>query len=129
MLDVPNNEVLHRSTCPSCGKLWISFSPSFSGDSLYKQAIVCGNLVAVGDSVLVGTADSEQLPPIYYIEDQETFRGGRNVGLKAYAVCQFLEIEVPKEQGSAKSTEVKYKEISDMRTDHQKKHTALTFEK
>ncbi|KAL5854193.1 hypothetical protein ACOSQ4_003995 [Xanthoceras sorbifolium] len=39
-----------------------------SGDSLYKQAIVCGNLVAVGDSVLLGTADSDQLPPIYHIE-------------------------------------------------------------
>ncbi|KAK1565206.1 hypothetical protein Q3G72_021171 [Acer saccharum] len=39
--------------------------------------------------------------------DQETFRGGRDVGLKAYAVCQLLEIEVPKEQGSANSTKVK----------------------
>ncbi|KAK1571092.1 hypothetical protein Q3G72_011829 [Acer saccharum] len=41
---------------------------SCSGCSLYKQAIVCGNLVSVGDSVLVGTADSDQLPPIYHIE-------------------------------------------------------------
>lgn len=27
--------------------------------------------------------------------DNETFKGGRNVGLKAYVVCQLLEIEVP----------------------------------
>ncbi|KAK3183178.1 hypothetical protein Dsin_030464 [Dipteronia sinensis] len=40
-------------------------------------------------------------------KDRETFKGGRNVGLKAYVVCQLLEIEVPKEQGSAKSTKVK----------------------
>ncbi|TXG53651.1 hypothetical protein EZV62_018907 [Acer yangbiense] len=40
-------------------------------------------------------------------KDQETFKGGRNVGLKAYVVCQLLEIEVPKEQGTAKSTKVK----------------------
>ncbi|TXG69970.1 hypothetical protein EZV62_004905 [Acer yangbiense] len=40
-------------------------------------------------------------------KDQETFKGGRNVGLKAYVVCQLLKIEVPKEQGSAKSTKVK----------------------
>ncbi|KAK1565123.1 hypothetical protein Q3G72_019278 [Acer saccharum] len=39
-----------------------------SGYCLYKQATVCGNLVSVGDSVLVGTADSDQLPPIYHIE-------------------------------------------------------------
>ncbi|KAK2661888.1 hypothetical protein Ddye_000462 [Dipteronia dyeriana] len=40
-------------------------------------------------------------------KDQETFKGGRNVGLKAYVVCQLLEIEVSKEQHSAKSTKVK----------------------
>ncbi|KAK3229411.1 hypothetical protein Dsin_001292 [Dipteronia sinensis] len=40
-------------------------------------------------------------------KEQETFKGGRNVGLKAYSVCQLLEIEVPKEQGSEKSTKVK----------------------
>jgi DNA (cytosine-5)-methyltransferase 1 len=27
--------------------------------------------------------------------DNETFKGGRNVGLKAYVLCQLLEIEVP----------------------------------
>ncbi|KAK3183161.1 hypothetical protein Dsin_030447 [Dipteronia sinensis] len=39
--------------------------------------------------------------------DQETLRGGRDVGLKAYAIRQLLEIEVPKEQGSTNSTKVK----------------------
>ncbi|KAK4836239.1 hypothetical protein QYF36_020328 [Acer negundo] len=40
-------------------------------------------------------------------KEQETFNSGRNVGLKAYAICQLLEIEVTKEQVSAKSTKVK----------------------
>ncbi|KAK1564432.1 hypothetical protein Q3G72_003099 [Acer saccharum] len=44
-------------------------------------------------------------------KDQETFKGGRNVGLKAYVVCQLLEIEVSKEQGSAKSTKIKVQRI------------------
>lgn len=38
-----------------------------------------------------------------------TFKGGRNVGLKAYVVCQVLEIIVPKEPKQAKmeSTQIK----------------------
>ncbi|KAJ8647391.1 hypothetical protein MRB53_000414 [Persea americana] len=41
--------------------------------------------------------------------DTETFKSGRNVGLKPYVVCQLLEIEVPKrpEQADSKSTLVK----------------------
>ncbi|CAK9149524.1 unnamed protein product [Ilex paraguariensis] len=41
--------------------------------------------------------------------ENETFKGGRNVGLKAYVVCQLLEIVVPKvlKQTTAKSTQVK----------------------
>ncbi|XP_063936532.1 DNA (cytosine-5)-methyltransferase 1A isoform X1 [Daucus carota subsp. sativus] len=39
----------------------------------------------------------------------ETFKGGRNVGLKAYAICQLLEIIVPKapKQAEPHSTEIK----------------------
>ncbi|KAK1367204.1 DNA (cytosine-5)-methyltransferase [Heracleum sosnowskyi] len=39
----------------------------------------------------------------------ETFKGGRNVGLKAYAICQLLEILVPKAPKKAEthSTEIK----------------------
>ncbi|KAK1393137.1 DNA (cytosine-5)-methyltransferase [Heracleum sosnowskyi] len=39
----------------------------------------------------------------------ETFKGGRNVGLKAFAICQLLEIVVPKapKQPDNSSTEVK----------------------
>ncbi|KDP24228.1 hypothetical protein JCGZ_25885 [Jatropha curcas] len=41
--------------------------------------------------------------------ETETFKGGRNVGLKPYVVCQLLEIIVPKEpkQAEARSTQVK----------------------
>nr|AAC39356.1 Met2-type cytosine DNA-methyltransferase [Daucus carota] len=40
---------------------------------------------------------------------QETFKGGRNVGLKAFAICQLLEVVVPKkpQQADDSSTEVK----------------------
>jgi DNA (cytosine-5)-methyltransferase 1 len=40
--------------------------------------------------------------------ETETFKGGRNVGLKPYAVCQLLEV-VPMEtkQSETRSTEVK----------------------
>lgn len=40
--------------------------------------------------------------------ENETFKGGRNVGLKAYVVCQLLEILVPKttKQADANSTEI-----------------------
>lgn len=41
--------------------------------------------------------------------DSETYKSGRNVGLKAYAVCQLLEIVVPKapKQAEPKSTKAK----------------------
>ncbi|KAJ0090430.1 hypothetical protein Patl1_13960 [Pistacia atlantica] len=39
-----------------------------SSEPLYKQAFVCGNLVAVGGSVLMEISDSAQLPPIYFVE-------------------------------------------------------------
>ncbi|KAH9684673.1 DNA (cytosine-5)-methyltransferase 1B [Citrus sinensis] len=38
------------------------------GESLYKRAIVCGNVVNVGGCVLVETADSDHLPSIYFVE-------------------------------------------------------------
>eukprot|EP00257_Ricinus_communis_P015938 XP_015573958.1 DNA (cytosine-5)-methyltransferase 1 isoform X1 [Ricinus communis] len=46
--------------------------------------------------------------------EAETYKGGRNVGLKAYAVCQLLEIVVPKEpkQAEATSTQVKIRRFS-----------------
>ncbi|KAH9750483.1 DNA (cytosine-5)-methyltransferase [Citrus sinensis] len=37
-------------------------------ESLYKRAIVCGNVVNVGGCVLVETADSDHLPSIYFVE-------------------------------------------------------------
>ncbi|XP_058090030.1 DNA (cytosine-5)-methyltransferase 1B-like [Magnolia sinica] len=42
-------------------------------------------------------------------EDVATFKAGRNVGLKAYVVCQLMEIEVPKgsKKADPKSTQVK----------------------
>ncbi|XP_052207175.1 DNA (cytosine-5)-methyltransferase 1-like [Diospyros lotus] len=41
--------------------------------------------------------------------ETDTFKGGRNVGLKAYVVCQLLQILVPKtvKQADARSTEIK----------------------
>lgn len=43
--------------------------------------------------------------------ESETFKGGRNVGLKAYVVCQVLEIIVPNEHKQAvkESTQIKVK--------------------
>lgn len=41
--------------------------------------------------------------------DQETFKGGRNVGLKAYVVCQLLEILEPKASKQACPTSTKVK--------------------
>ena len=40
---------------------------------------------------------------------QETFKGGRNVGLKAFAICQLLEVLIPKnpQQADDSSTQVK----------------------
>ncbi|KAH9684612.1 DNA (cytosine-5)-methyltransferase 1B [Citrus sinensis] len=38
------------------------------GESLYKRAIVCGNVVNIGGCVLVETADSDHLPSIYFVE-------------------------------------------------------------
>ncbi|XP_010274981.1 PREDICTED: DNA (cytosine-5)-methyltransferase 1A-like isoform X2 [Nelumbo nucifera] len=42
-------------------------------------------------------------------EEHETFKSGRNVGLKAYVVCQFLELDAPKGSSQALpgSTKVK----------------------
>ncbi|XP_042490225.1 DNA (cytosine-5)-methyltransferase 1A-like [Macadamia integrifolia] len=42
-------------------------------------------------------------------EDQGTFKAGRNVGLKAYVICQLLELDVPNTSRKAdpKSTQVK----------------------
>lgn len=41
--------------------------------------------------------------------DNETFKGGRNVGLKPYVVCHLLEIELPKGSKQAKPENVKLK--------------------
>ncbi|WOK98331.1 DNA (cytosine-5)-methyltransferase 1B-like [Canna indica] len=45
----------------------------------------------------------------HYVEDHGTFKAGRNVGLKAYVVCQILEIQASNgsKQPTPKSTEVK----------------------
>ncbi|GAV80752.1 DNA_methylase domain-containing protein/BAH domain-containing protein/DNMT1-RFD domain-containing protein [Cephalotus follicularis] len=45
--------------------------------------------------------------------DSETFKGGRNVGLRAYVVCQVLEIIVPKEpkQADMDSTKIKFRRL------------------
>ncbi|CAK9171993.1 unnamed protein product [Ilex paraguariensis] len=39
-----------------------------AGEAIYKQAIVRGNVVAVGGSVLVETANSNEYLPIYFVE-------------------------------------------------------------
>ncbi|PKI39705.1 hypothetical protein CRG98_039875, partial [Punica granatum] len=76
-----------------------TFKISSSKDFLYK-----GVNYSVHDYVYVSPhcfADES--------EGTETFKGGRNVGLKAYAVCQLLEILAPKEtkKVEAHSTQIK----------------------
>ncbi|XP_077224342.1 DNA (cytosine-5)-methyltransferase 1A-like [Tasmannia lanceolata] len=46
-------------------------------------------------------------------DDTATFKAGRNVGLRAYVVCQLLEIEVPKgsKQADPKHTQVKVRKF------------------
>lgn len=56
--------------------------------------------------------DFVYVSPHHFAEERvenETFKGGRNVGLKAYAICQLLEIVVEKAPKQAKinSTQVK----------------------
>ncbi|KAI4351936.1 hypothetical protein L6164_006235 [Bauhinia variegata] len=55
--------------------------------------------------------DYVYVSPFYFEEriDQGTFKSGRNVGLKAYVVCQVLEIIIKKEpeQAEMQSTQVK----------------------
>lgn len=45
--------------------------------------------------------------------DIETFKGGRNIGLKAYVICQFLEIELPNasKQGESEHVNVKVRQF------------------
>ena len=39
-----------------------------AGETLYKRAIICGDAVAVGSSVLVEMDDSDDVSPIYFVE-------------------------------------------------------------
>ncbi|KAL7235643.1 hypothetical protein ACSBR1_019021 [Camellia fascicularis] len=48
-------------------------------EALYKQAIVRGSVVSVGGSVLLETDDSEEYPPIYFVEYLFEDSDGRKV--------------------------------------------------
>lgn len=45
-----------------------SIGKTCSGESLYKQAIVRGDLVVVGGTVVLEVDDSEEMPLIYFVE-------------------------------------------------------------
>ncbi|KAJ7976049.1 DNA (cytosine-5)-methyltransferase [Quillaja saponaria] len=44
------------------------FDKTCSGYDLFRQAIVCGDVITAGGSVLVGDDDSHELPDIYFVE-------------------------------------------------------------
>ncbi|XP_057547555.1 DNA (cytosine-5)-methyltransferase 1A-like [Amaranthus tricolor] len=50
-----------------------------SSESLYKQANVFGESIAVGGCVLVETDESEELPPIYFVEYLYEKSGGKKM--------------------------------------------------
>ncbi|WCJ21819.1 DNA (cytosine-5-)-methyltransferase family protein [Euphorbia peplus] len=75
----------------------------FKVNSSRDEFVHMGILYSVHDFVYVS-------PQLFATDKEaETFKGGRNVGLKAYVVCQVLEIIVPNEskKATARSTQVK----------------------
>ncbi|KAG5247593.1 DNA (cytosine-5)-methyltransferase [Salix suchowensis] len=53
-------------------------SKTSSGEAIYKRAIVCGEVVLVGNAVLVEVDESDELPAIYFVEYMfETRNGSR----------------------------------------------------
>ncbi|CAK9140439.1 unnamed protein product [Ilex paraguariensis] len=61
----------HRKTdCSTSEIVWDgeTVGKTCAGEAIYKQAIVRGNVVVVGGSVLLVTANSNEYPPIYFVE-------------------------------------------------------------
>ncbi|GAY69294.1 hypothetical protein CUMW_270820 [Citrus unshiu] len=70
------------------------------GESLYKRAIVCGNVVNIGGCVLVETADSDHLPSIYFVEFMFEKSDSRKMMLMRFFLtndCLEIELEDVKE--------------------------------
>ncbi|GMH24456.1 hypothetical protein Nepgr_026299 [Nepenthes gracilis] len=59
-----------RVSCTDEDIKWVgeSIGKICGDEALYKQANIHGQMVVVGSSVLVETIDSEDLPPIYFVE-------------------------------------------------------------
>ena len=91
--------------CASCSAKKVeSEKDVFSVDSSKASFVYDGNKYSIHDYVYAS--------PHHFVEEKMengTFKGGRNVGLRAYVVCQVLEIIVKKEtkQAETKSTQVK----------------------
>ncbi|KAJ6296522.1 hypothetical protein OIU78_022273 [Salix suchowensis] len=51
-------------------------SKTYSGEDIYKQAIVCGEVIVVGAAVLVEVDKPDELPAIYFVEYMFETRNG-----------------------------------------------------
>lgn len=92
--------------CPSCKTREAEEEKqAFKVDSSKSSFVYDGTTYSVSDFVYIS--------PYHFDDETEEngalFKGGRNVGLRAYVVCQVLEVIVKKEtkQADIKSTQVK----------------------
>ncbi|XP_015580058.1 DNA (cytosine-5)-methyltransferase 1B isoform X1 [Ricinus communis] len=65
-----STEKLNTWQCSNQEIRWVGglLGKSCTGKAFYKKAFVHGGIVAVGDFVMLGTTDADQLSPIYFVE-------------------------------------------------------------